>query len=81
MFTDHLERAAIEIHFALADISMRQTAATSAGGEEEDKALLAALRFALFELEWVRRRLDGGDALAGLRAAAPQRGVAPDELC
>lgn len=81
MITDHLERAAIEIYFALADISMLQTTATSASGEEEDKVLLAALRFALFELEWVRRRLDRGDALAGLRDAAPQHGVAPDELC
>lgn len=80
MITDHLERAAIEIHFALADLSTLQTATTAVSGEEDDKVMLAALRFALFELEWVRRRLDRGDALIGLRNVAPQHGV-PDELC
>jgi hypothetical protein len=59
MIADHLERAAIEIHFALADIGAQQGAAASAAEQERTRALLAILRFALSELDWVCSRVAG----------------------
>lgn len=80
MIGDHLERAAIEIHFALADLSIPPMASSPASIPDEDRALLAALRFALFELEWVRRRL-GEEARAALPDAVPPYGVSPENPC
>jgi hypothetical protein len=81
MIRDHLERAAIEIHYALADLSTRGAAALSPASEEDERVLMAALRFALFELEWVRLRLDGGEAADRYHGAAQAGAVSPDPPC
>jgi hypothetical protein len=75
MIVDHLQRAAIEIHYALADLSAEQDS------DEQHKTLVSMLRFALAELEWVSKRVESARTRDGASAdrddAAPPSDACP----
>jgi hypothetical protein len=58
MIADHLERAAIEIHYALADLHAAREASSPLDPRDETRTLASILRFALAELEWVCGRIE-----------------------